>query len=764
MVSFCPDGYPNTLPFYGKCQSGYSDLLSRVPISTAKTIYRNIYCAMCNGFDVQREAFFPWGIEYMCDKNPDINQTIILPNDNTTEQYRCRYVNEPPSSGVALRSLRCHDYIEKCNSSFGRQSWLSRACSSYFSRIQIGRKSFKNTHCAICNSGIVFERLIACKSSHFTSKPAFQRTDGYAVSLPDFSKLIEFIKSSPQTDKRKETSEAFDWRYNKRVYTNLTFLPQLLDGTDAVFNIVLRIYRENNTNITSIMDVGKAVERTISPSILYTIDEECKGMSGSEPVKTERDWRSPIYICIVFNPRFNTSLLNFGINEVTNSLTTIIEKLCLSYDCSGTVTFTVLNYMGLSFDSRCQVGSPITYDVSGDLHQILSREAIWINSTNHTYSIMSVPLVYTGVVKYSHQKFTIITRNMSVTICEYILNNCSKRFLPESAYETFGNGTIFVPQYNIYLSNIMFEYHNEGIVICSNSFENPKTVTTGFGISIKSIVSLICISISLFSLFCTFIVYCMLPSLRTLAGKSVMNLVVAMFLGQLIFQLSALPIAYKIPCLVVAVMQHYFFLATFAWMTVIGYDLYSTFKSPAMLGLEGRSDKLYIYYVLIAWISPLVVVGPCLVLHFSGNGTFGYGGRLFCWLTSSMSTIIFFGIPLAISLLLNIIFFARTAFVIFVAAKATQMVRKGNSLELIVVIKMASLMGFTWLFSMLSGFLLNDVLDYMFIVFNGLQGFYLFLAFVAKKSTLNFFRLKFTDDVNTSIGTQSSSLNLSNLK
>ena len=764
MVSFCPDGYPNTLPFYGKCQSGYSDLLSRVPISTAKTIYRNIYCAMCNGLDVQREAFFPWEMEYICDKNPDINQTITLPNDNTTNQYRCHYVYKPPSSGVALPSFHCHDYIEKCNSSFGRQSWLARACSSYFSRIQIGKKGFKNTHCAMCNSGQVFERMIACTSSYFTKKPTVESTDGYAVSLPDFSKLIEFIKSSPRKDEGKEITKAFGLIYNKRADTNLTDLPQLLDGADAAFSIFLRIYGENKTNLTSIMDIIPYVERIIAPSIVYTIDEGCKGMSGPESVKTENDWRTPIYICIVFKPRANTSFLNFGINEVTNSLISIIQKLCLLVDCSDIVTFTVLNYVGLSFDSRCQVGSPITYDVSGDINQILSREEIRINSTNHTYSIMSVPLLYTGVAKYSHQKFTINTQNMSVTICEYILNNCSKRSFPKSAYETFGNGTIFVPQYNLYLSNAMFEYYDEGIIVCSSIFENSKTVITGFGIPIKSIVSLICNSISLFSLFCTFIVYCMFPSLRTLAGKSVMNLVVAMFLGQLIFQLSALPIAYKIPCLVVAVMQHYFFLATFAWMSVIGYDMYSTFKSPTLSGLEDRSDKLYIYYVLIAWISPLVVVGPCLVLHFSGDGTFGYGGHLFCWLTNSMSIIIFFGIPLAISLLLNILFFARTAFVIFVAAKATQMVRKGNSLELIVVIKMASLMGFTWLFSMLSGLLLNDVLDYMFIVFSGLQGFYLFLAFVAKKSTLNLFRLKFTDDVNTSIGTQSSSLNLSNLK
>ena len=369
-----------------------------------------------------------------------------------------------------------------------------------------------------------------------------------------------------------------------------------------------------------------------------------------------------------------------------------MKTLCLSGLCSSNISYSVLNHLEVTFRHICPIGAAVTYDVSEDVESILTNEKVFLNFKNHTYNLASLPMVCHGVIEYNRTNVDYITKNMSVSVCEFVLGNCSKLLLPEGTYEILNNGTVFIRKYNVYLTNDRFEFYKKRDRHIFKLHSIPKPITDYFNDRVKGIMSLVSITICLFSLFCTFIVYCMFPSLRTIAGKSLMNLVVAIFFGQLTFELSALSIGYQTPCLVVAVMQHYFFLAAFAWMNVLGYDLFSTFNTLALSALKGR-NKCFIRYVSVAWVSPLLVVLPCLFLHFFGNGNFGYGEKYLCWLNGEMSLLVFFGIPLSISISINIVFFTYTAIRICKAAKDSQMVRKANSLELIVTVKMASLMG-----------------------------------------------------------------------
>ena len=749
MIRFCPDDFPTRSPFHDECQSDSSDLLSIIPVSTYKTIYRNIYCALCNGFDLQKDEYFPWGIEYLCDENPESNQSIAMLSSNRTYNIRCQYVYKPPALGISVDLLQCPKIIEKCPPSFDRESMLSRACYSYMAKIYLGRKIFKNYHCAMCNMG-ERAKYSTCfgRSSNF--RPLVKNTHGYAVDLPDFSKLVSFIKSSPPKDGRKQKPQAVEMggqRVSVEPFTvknNITKLPQLLNTNETVFHIHLRINSESQSNSTTTDIMKDMIERLIYFDIIDSFDESCGRIYNTTGlIETDSNMFKSLQICFVVRPNTTISSPKFGIQNITGILTSIVKTLCLSGLCSSNISYSVLNHLEVTFQHLCPIGSAVTYDVSEDVESILSNEKVFLNFKNHTYNIASLPMVYHGVIEYNHANVDYIKRNMSVTVCEFVLGNCSKLLLPKGTYEILINRTVFIPKYNVYLTNDRFEFYKKGIVICSHYIQYRKAITDYFNDRVKGIMSLVSITISLFSLFCTFIVYCMFPKLRTLAGKSLMNLVVAIFFGQLIFELSALPIGYQTPCLIVAVMQHYFFLASFAWMSVLGYDLFSTFNSPVMSAWEGRNDKIYIRYVSIAWITPLLVVLPCLFLHLFVNENFGYSEQSLCWLKSALSTLVFFGIPLSISMSVNAVFFTCTAFHICKAAKDSQMVRKANSLELIVTVKMATLMGFTWLFSILSGFIRNDAFDYLFIMFNGLQGFFLFLAFVAKKSTVNLLKMKF---------------------
>ena len=755
MIRVCPDDYPTTHTFYDKCQSISDDLLSKIPVSTPVTVYSNIYCAICNGLDVHRGEYFPWNIEYLCDNNTETIQPNVLPNANTTEQFKCQYVYAPPQSGPALDDFKCAKFIEKCNSSFERTTEIYRACDRYMAETLAGRVRYKNYHCAMCN-----ERrkgsYTKCIGFHYDKKPFVKFTDGFKIKLPDFSKLITLFISQPQTDENSQNlCNEGEIKFEElcQLDDRSTQFSQISPGNKALFYIYLRT--DNYANATTAYTKSQVMKRFLSLTMIDSIDENCEQLSLiSESSLLKNSSLNTLQLCLIMRANANMSLQNIGIRKISEILELLIKTLCRAEFCTHPIIYKVLNDLEIGFNDRCQIGSAVVYDTPGDIDSLLTDETINLNANIQTSQIAPVPFIYDGVVIYTNFNDTYVKRNMSVTICEHVLNNCSKEFISETGFKRFNNDTVFIHKYRLFVTNDHFEYYNKGIVICSTILKYMKSEGYFRNLT-KGILSLICITISLLSLACTFSVYCMLPTLRTIGGKSLMNLVAALFLGQLVFELSALPVGHKVPCLIVAVTQHYFFLVTFTWMIVLGYDLCSTFTSLPASTLVGRSGRLYIRYVVIAWALPLLVILPSLFLHFYSEGDYGYGEHYFCWLKNTRSIIFFFGIPLVVSILVNIGLFTRTAVAIYSAAKESNLVRKNNSLELTVIMKMASLMGFTWLFSILSGLIAMDVFDYLFIAFNGLQGFYLFLAFVTKKSTLNSFKIRFGLGVDSPSGTRS---------
>ena len=67
-------------------------------------------------------------------------------------------------------------------------------------------------------------------------------------------------------------------------------------------------------------------------------------------------------------------------------------------------------------------------------------------------------------------------------------------------------------------------------------------------------------------------------------------------------------------------------------------------------------------YMTYAWGIPAVIVGICIVVEFTfDNVYFGYqpnlSGMKLCWISNPFANLLAFGLPLALILLLNAIFF-----------------------------------------------------------------------------------------------------------
>ncbi len=121
-----------------------------------------------------------------------------------------------------------------------------------------------------------------------------------------------------------------------------------------------------------------------------------------------------------------------------------------------------------------------------------------------------------------------------------------------------------------------------------------------------------------------------------------------------------------------------------------------------------------------------------------------------CWITNGNANLVFFGLPIALVLILNAILFALAVFNIRRAKLKLKKADKsetrrfggGQVREFKFYVQMAVILGFTWI----SGFFLTtfpseqvvvvQILVYAFILSNGSIGVFIFFAFVFKRDTL----------------------------
>ncbi|XP_049478966.1 adhesion G-protein coupled receptor D1-like [Panthera uncia] len=113
------------------------------------------------------------------------------------------------------------------------------------------------------------------------------------------------------------------------------------------------------------------------------------------------------------------------------------------------------------------------------------------------------------------------------------------------------------------------------------------------------------------------------------------NLSFAVLVAQILLLISFSFKPGTVPCQVLAVLLHYFFLSAFAWMLVEGLHLYSM-----VIKVFGSEDSKHLYYYGIGWGFPLVI---CIIsISFAMNS---YGTNNNCWLSITSGAVWAFVAP-----------------------------------------------------------------------------------------------------------------------
>uniref|UniRef100_A0AAQ4RC38 Cadherin, EGF LAG seven-pass G-type receptor 3 n=1 Tax=Gasterosteus aculeatus aculeatus TaxID=481459 RepID=A0AAQ4RC38_GASAC len=148
---------------------------------------------------------------------------------------------------------------------------------------------------------------------------------------------------------------------------------------------------------------------------------------------------------------------------------------------------------------------------------------------------------------------------------------------------------------------------------------------------------------SMLALLLTVLVLSCLRGLKSNTRSIHSNTAAAMLLSELVFLLGVNQTEQQFLCTVVAILLHYFFMSTFAWMFVEGLHIYRMQTEQRNINYGAMR-----FYYAIGWGVPAIITGLAV-----GLDPEGYGNPDFCWISIYDKLIWSFAGPIAIVILMN---------------------------------------------------------------------------------------------------------------
>ncbi|CAL1268772.1 unnamed protein product, partial [Larinioides sclopetarius] len=212
--------------------------------------------------------------------------------------------------------------------------------------------------------------------------------------------------------------------------------------------------------------------------------------------------------------------------------------------------------------------------------------------------------------------------------------------------------------------------------------------------------------------------------------KILFNLSLCMALFLLIFVVGIQKTEWGYGCMAVAILLHYFMLASFFWMLVEAFLHYLCLVKVVGMYIPRFLQKA----MLFAWGIPTIIVGIVL----SANRNAYYSKTEFCCLSGNVFYLAV-AFPVAVSLTINFIIFG-VIFYSVTCEKSMQKLKCNQDQKKMMVARVKAmfcvsvLLGLSWVFGFLAA--IDDaklVFQYLFVITTTLQGFMLFFFFVLRQ-------------------------------
>ncbi|XP_068084391.1 probable G-protein coupled receptor Mth-like 3 [Anabrus simplex] len=193
--------------------------------------------------------------------------------------------------------------------------------------------------------------------------------------------------------------------------------------------------------------------------------------------------------------------------------------------------------------------------------------------------------------------------------------------------------------------------------------------------------------------------------LRSLSGTTLMNLLAALFMAQLLYVIGVGGVEDRELCVALGFSLQYIRLTVFCWLTAMTHDMYTTFRENVNLipVADPKIGSSFCKYSLFAWGSPLVLLAAAVVLQLRQKG-----GRLLdtaslartnCWFLDHDAYMYAFILPVLCLLLFDVVYLAKSAVVIRytvsmqVDKRVRDKMRRKRRLQLCLFVKVTLLIG-----------------------------------------------------------------------
>ena len=257
-------------------------------------------------------------------------------------------------------------------------------------------------------------------------------------------------------------------------------------------------------------------------------------------------------------------------------------------------------------------------------------------------------------------------------------------------------------------------------------------------------ITYVCVCLSIICLLIRVCLQCYVPHFRSGPGRMQFNLTLALLLAFLAWLVGSHLPEYHTACQIFAVIRYFAFIAAFAWMTNIAVDTWRLFRPNAQLISPDETTTPLSMYHLCGWLGTLVLSVLVSMLDFldipsSFKPNFG---PPYCWIVGK-ALIYYFCIPTGLLLLTNITLFICTTMALRASFEESSMVVRKDKRNFQVYLKLFLLMGITWTLGFVVAFTDTEILEYVYIFVNSLQGVFIFIAFVCTKRTFAYFVRKY---------------------
>eukprot|EP00112_Aurelia_sp_Birch-Aquarium-sp1_P024728 Seg7957.1 transcript_id=Seg7957.1/GoldUCD/mRNA.D3Y31 product="Adhesion G-protein coupled receptor G4" protein_id=Seg7957.1/GoldUCD/D3Y31 len=269
--------------------------------------------------------------------------------------------------------------------------------------------------------------------------------------------------------------------------------------------------------------------------------------------------------------------------------------------------------------------------------------------------------------------------------------------------------------------------HMTNFAILFDVYAGRKTVEDETHEQILGIISFIGIGLSLGGLFLVLLTMAMFSRLRrNLPSKILIHLCLALMLTLICFVAGADRTEPVYVCRGFAVAIQYFLLASFCWMSVESVNLYLSF----VVVMGSYITKFMLKAAVFAWGLPAVIVAVTASLRIQD-----YGNERYCVVSGWAAYGTMFA-PICLIVILNIGVFIRVFYALQSSAKGKKISkdqkRTGIS-QLRIAATFSCILGLTWIFGIFAIADARIFFQYLFCIFNSLQGFIIFYLHVARQ-------------------------------